>query len=174
MAWGRCAVPGNSWRHYCAKKESMGRYSCKKRESERNQGSYSIMWLSSGTESQLPIAILVLHMSGFQYAVSKFHAKIQVRVSSCNFQVSSFKPRSRSGFQVAISKFQISNQGPGQGFKLQFENKKTYTFSDKVSFTCIGPHFSWFSTLLRFFLFLGATSKIVVLPACELNSAELK
>ena len=79
MAWGRCAVPGNSWRYYCAKKESMGRYSCKKRESERNQG--SVRW-----------------------------------VSGCNFRVSRFKPRSRSGFQVAISKFQVSNQDPGQGF----------------------------------------------------------
>ena len=112
----------------------MGRDSCKKRESERNQGSYSIMWLSSGTESQLPIAILVLHMSGFQYAVSKFHAKIQVRVSSCNFQVSSFTPRSRSGFQVAISKFQVSQQDPGQGFKLQFPSFKFQTkFQVRVS-----------------------------------------
>ena len=42
--------------------------------------------------------------------------KIQVRASSCNFQVSSFNPRSRSGFQVALCKFQVSNQEPGQGF----------------------------------------------------------
>ena len=57
----------------------------------------------------------------------KFQTKIQVRVSSCNFQVSSFKPRSRSGFQVAISKFQVSNQDPGQGFKLQFPSFKFQT-----------------------------------------------
>ena len=86
-------------------------------------------------------------MSGFQVAISKFqdsnqdpgqgfklqfpsfkiHTKIQVRVSSCNFQVSSFKPRSRSGFQVAISKFQVSHQDPGQGFKLQFPSFKFQT-----------------------------------------------
>ena len=48
----------------------------------------------------------------------KIHTKIQVRVSRCNFQVSRFKPRSRSGFQDAISKFQDSHQDPGQGFKM--------------------------------------------------------
>jgi hypothetical protein len=85
--------------------------------------------------------------SGFQDAISKFqdsrqdpgqgfkmqfpsfkiHTKIQVRVSSCNFQVSRFKQKSRSGFQVAISKFQVSNQDPGQGFKLQFPSFKFQT-----------------------------------------------
>ena len=57
----------------------------------------------------------------------KFHNKIQARVSSCNFEVSNFKPRSRSGFQVSISKFQVSNQAPGQGFKLQFQSFKFQT-----------------------------------------------
>ena len=88
--------------------------------------------------------------------------KIQVRASSCNFQVSSSKPRSRSGFQVAISKFQVSNQDPGQGFKLQFPRFKFQTKIQVQSVTL--------SIFLRFVLFLGATSKIVVLLACELNS----
>ena len=85
--------------------------------------------------------------SGFQDAISKFqdshqdpgqgfkmqfpsfkiHTKIRVRVSRCNFQVSRFKPRSRSGFQVAISKFQDSHQDPGQGFKLQFPSFRIQT-----------------------------------------------
>ena len=85
--------------------------------------------------------------SGFQVAISKFQdshqdpgqgfkvqfpsfkiqTKIQVRVSRCNFQVSRFTPRSRSGFQGAISKFQDSNQDPGQGFKLQFPGFKFQT-----------------------------------------------
>ena len=85
--------------------------------------------------------------SGFQDAISKFqdshqdpgqgfkmqfpsfkiHTKIQVRVSRCNFQVSRFTPRSRSGFQVAISKFQDSQQDPGQGFKMQFPSFKIHT-----------------------------------------------
>ena len=55
-----------------------------------------------------------------QFPSFKCQTKIQVRVSSCNFQDSSFKPGSRSGFQVAISNFQVSNQDPGQGFKLPF------------------------------------------------------
>ena len=85
--------------------------------------------------------------SGFQDAISKFqdshqdpgqgfkmqfpsfkiHTKIQVRVSRCNFQVSRFTPRSRSGFQDAISKFQDSHQDPGQGFKMQFPSFKIHT-----------------------------------------------
>ena len=85
--------------------------------------------------------------SGFQDAISKFqdshqdpgqgfkvqfpsfkiHTKIQVRVSRCSFQVSRFKPRSRSGFQDAISKFQDSHQDPGQGFKVQFPSFKIHT-----------------------------------------------
>ena len=85
--------------------------------------------------------------SGFQGAISKFqdshqdpgqgfkvqfpsfkiHTKIQVRVSRCNFQVSRFTPRSRSGFQGAISKFQDSHQDPGQGFKVQFPSFKIHT-----------------------------------------------
>ena len=39
---------------------------------------------------------------------------------SVNFQVSRFKPISRSGFQVAISKFQVSNQDPGQDLSCSF------------------------------------------------------
>ena len=86
-------------------------------------------------------------MSGFQVAISifqvsnhypgqgfklqfpsfKFQTMIRVRVSSCNFQVSSFKQRSRSGFQVVISKLQVSNQDPGQGFKLQVPSFKFQT-----------------------------------------------
>ena len=62
-----------------------------------------------------------------QFPSFKFQTKIRVRVSSCNFQVSSFKPRSRSGFQVAISKFQVPNEDPGQGFKLQFPSLKFQT-----------------------------------------------
>ena len=62
-----------------------------------------------------------------QFPSFKIHTKIQVSVSSCNFQVSSSKPRSRSGFQVALSKFQVSNQDPGQGFKLQFPSFKIHT-----------------------------------------------
>jgi len=38
-----------------------------------------------------------------QFPSCKFQTKIQVIVSSCNFQVSRFGPRPRSGFQVAIS-----------------------------------------------------------------------
>ena len=59
-----------------------------------------------------------------QFPSFKIQTKIQVRVSSCNFQVSSFKPSSRSEFQVAISKFQVSNLDPSQGFKLQFPSFK--------------------------------------------------
>ena len=143
MAWGRCAVPGNSWRYYCAKKESMGRYSCKKRESERNQG--SVRWVSScnfqvsrfkpRSRSGFQVAISKFHDShrdpgqGFkmQFPSFKIHAKIRVRVSRCNFQVSRFTPRSRSGFQDAISKFQDSNQDPGQGSKMQFPSFKIHT-----------------------------------------------
>ena len=55
-----------------------------------------------------------------QFPRFKFQTTIQVRVSSCNFRVSSFKQKSRSGFQVAISKFQVSNQDLGQGVKLKF------------------------------------------------------
>ena len=55
-----------------------------------------------------------------QFPIVKIQTKIQVRVSRCNFQVSIVKPRSRSGFRVAISKFQVSNQDPGRGFKIQF------------------------------------------------------
>ena len=73
-----------------------------------------------------------------QFPSFKFHSKIQVRVSSCNFQVSSFKPSSRSEFQVAISKFQVSNLDPSQGFKLQFPSFKFQTnlqyFSEKSEF----------------------------------------
>ena len=85
--------------------------------------------------------------TGFQVAISKFqdsnqdpgqgfklqspsfkiHTKIQVRVSRCNFQVSRFTPRSRSGLQDAISKFQDSHQDPGQGFKMQFLSFKIHT-----------------------------------------------
>ena len=100
--------------------------------------------------------------SGFQDAISKFQdsrqdpgqgfkmqfpsfkiqTKIQVRVSSCNFQVSRFTPRSRSGFQVAISKFQDSNQDPGQGFKLQFQVSRGQSFKMQfqVSVGRIGLH----------------------------------
>ena len=53
-----------------------------------------------------------------QFPSFRIHTKIQVRVSSCNFQVSRFKLRSMSGFQVAISKFPDPHQDPGQGFKL--------------------------------------------------------
>ena len=62
-----------------------------------------------------------------QFPSFKIHTKIQVRVSRCNFQVSRFTPRSRSGFQDAISKFQDSNQDPGQGFKMQFPSFKIHT-----------------------------------------------
>ena len=55
-----------------------------------------------------------------QFPIVKIQTKIQVRVSRCHFQVSIVKPRSRSGFRVAISKFQVSNQDPGRGFKIQF------------------------------------------------------
>ena len=73
--------------------------------------------------SQKEIRVL---FDGFQVAISKFQDsyKIQVSVLSCNFQVSRFTPRSRSGLQVAISKFQDSDQDPGQGFKLQFPSFK--------------------------------------------------
>ena len=57
----------------------------------------------------------------------KFQTKSQVRVSSCNFQALSFKPRSSSMFQVAIARFQDSDQDPGQGFKLQFPSSKIQT-----------------------------------------------
>ena len=50
-----------------------------------------------------------------QFPSCEFQTKIRVRVSSCNFQVSRFTPRIRSGFQVAISKFQDSHQDSGQG-----------------------------------------------------------
>ena len=49
------------------------------------------------------------------------------QLSSCNYQVSRFKPCSRSGLLVAISKFQDSHQDPGQGFKLQFPSFKIQT-----------------------------------------------
>ena len=62
-----------------------------------------------------------------QFPSFKFQTNIQVRVSRCNFQVSSFAPRSRSGFQDAISKFQDSHQDPGQGFKMQFPSFKIHT-----------------------------------------------
>ena len=49
-----------------------------------------------------------------------FKPRSRMGVSSCNFQVSSFKqPRSKSGLQVANYKLQVSKQDPGQGFKLQ-------------------------------------------------------
>ena len=84
----------------------MGRDSCKKRESERNQGSYSIMWLSSGTESQLPIAILVLHMSGFQDAVSKFQFSNQDPGQGFELQFPSFKFQTK--IQVGVSRSSFS------------------------------------------------------------------
>ena len=58
--------------------------------------------------------------------------------------------------------------------KLTFSEKYRFFDFQNRRFTCIGAHFSWFSIFLRFFLFLGATSKILVLPACELNSVELE
>ena len=66
---------------------------------------------------------------GFQlrFHSFKFQTKIQMRASSCNCQVSRFRPRSRRGFQVAISWFKDSNQDPGQGSKLQFPCSKINT-----------------------------------------------
>ena len=57
----------------------------------------------------------------FQFPSFKLKTQIQVMVSSCNFQVLSSKPRSRSGLQVAIYKFQVSNQYPCRGFKLYIQ-----------------------------------------------------
>jgi hypothetical protein len=67
------------------------------------------------------------HGFKIQFPSFKIHSKIQVRVSRCNFQVSRFTPRSRSGFQDAISKFQDSHQDPGQGFKIQFPSFKIHS-----------------------------------------------
>ena len=89
-----------------------------------------VMHLYSLPESSTrPGQVLIVSGQGFQlqFPSCKIHTKIQVSVSSCNCQVSRFKPSSRSGFQVAISKFQDSHQDPCQGFKLQFPSFKIQT-----------------------------------------------